>query len=153
MAARNSYVGAAVRVNSVRICNVKVVKNTDFINQYVVTARRVQSPERRVNYRYVLKGNMVAFFNVNYRWARVKITRYVVPVLTLNEGVAVGVNNPLSAYGTAVRFKRINENEARLTRYGVSNQRIYPSMFEVALSLAPFCRCKSTFALRRIESL
>ena len=122
MAAQNSYIAAMVGVNTVGICNIQIVENTNSVNKHIIASGRMKSPKRSVDNRKLLKCNMIAFFNINNGRTRVKITRYIVLVLALNKSVTVCVNSTLTAYCTIISLISINKHKTRFTRYRIADK-------------------------------
>ena len=63
---------------------------------------------------------MMAVFDVNNSRSRIKITRNIILTLSLYEGVAVAVDNSLTAYGGIIRTVAVNKGKGGLTRYGIA---------------------------------
>ena len=112
-----------VWVDTVRVCNIKVVEYAYSVYEYVVASCRMKSPKRSVNNRKFLKGNVVAFFNVNNCRTGIKVTCYIISVLALNKGVTVCINSTLTAYCAVVSLVSIDENKARLACNRISDKR------------------------------
>ena len=65
---------------------------------------------------------MIAFFNINNRWAGIEFTRNIISVFTLHKGVAVCINSAFAADCAIIRLKAIDKNKARLAGYRVADK-------------------------------
>ena len=111
-----------VGIDSVTVCNIKVVKNSNPVDENIVTARRMKCPKRSINNSKFLKCNVIAFFNIDDGWAWIKVACYIIPILTLNKGVTVSINSTLTADSAIIRLVGIDKYKARLACYRVADK-------------------------------
>ena len=116
-----------VGINTVTVCNIERIKNTDVTDKHIITAGRVKCPEGSILDCDILYGNVIAVFDIDCGRAGVEVARYVILILSFNEGIAVGIDNTLTADYCTVCTVAVNKGKGGLTRYGVT----YKSSFRV----------------------
>lgn len=109
MAADNPYITGMVWINPVRVCAVQRVQYADALNQYIITARRVQRPEGGILHCNACKGDVIAVLHITHGRARVEIPIEIIGAYTLHKSVNIAVDCALSCDRKVVRILCIKE--------------------------------------------
>ena len=78
-------------------------------DQHIVTASRMQCPERCIAKCHFCKRNMVTVFHVDQGWSRIKISSYVLKAYLLYKSIRIAIYHAGTGNGNIVRVFGIDK--------------------------------------------
>ena len=81
-----------IRVDAIGVGYIQVIENPDSGNQHIITAGRMQSPERCISHDHTGERNVIAVFHIDQSWSRIEITGHIIRTYLLYKGIGIAVD-------------------------------------------------------------